>query len=249
MPKKTNESPRPQNALNKFMCRILFERDELNRAYASDGSTLSIFNVKPPIGAREESDDIGGLVDSHLEDMYHSLYGEPLELRKLLIEAKAESVKAGVEFKLILNPLLDAMFEVQESCIEDLRNGKGWNWVAHGKAFDRLKHELEVYSDRINQITANTVDRAAKPKLITKKLKPLSKVEIKRAKWILKMKKGRYLGSPITDGTIAQFFNAPESFPIEFRPDPAFDLLTTKQGVSKALKKYLDSLNLKTTDN
>lgn len=82
-----------------------------------------------------------------------------------------------------------------------------------------------------------------------KKIKPLTKDEVKRAKWIIKMKKLKYKGSPITDGTIAQFFNDPESFSIEFRPDPAFDLLTTKQGVSKALKKYFNSLNPKPTDN
>lgn len=241
MAKKPNVLPHPQNALNKFMVRILFERDQLERAYNLDGNTISIFKVKPNSGTRQDGDEVGGLVDSHLEDMYHSLYGEPLELRKLLIDAKAESVKAGVEFKLILNPLLDAMFEVQESCIEDLRNGKGWNWVAHGKAFDRLKHELKVYSDRISQITANTVDKTAKPKLITKKLKPLSESEVKRAKWILKMKKRRYQGSPITDETIAQIFKSPESFPLGFRPDSKFGILTTKQGVFAALKRFANS--------
>lgn len=171
MPKKTNESRPPQNALNKFMCRILFEKKQLEQAYNLDGKTVNISKVKPPSGNRKESDDVGGLVDSHLEDMYHTLYGETLNLRKLLIDAKAESVKAGVEFKLVLNPLLNAMFEVHESCIESLRIGKEWNMEAHCRAFDELNQELGVYSDRINQITANTLDKAVEPQPITKKKK------------------------------------------------------------------------------
>jgi len=155
MAKKPNVLPHPQNALNKFMVRIIIERDRLNDAFALDGNTISIFKVKPPSGTRPDSDDVGGLVDSHLEDMYHSLYGEALELRKLLIDAKGESVKAGVEFKLTLNPLLNSMFKVHESCIEGLRTGNGWNTEAHCKAFEELFQELGTYGERINQIVAN----------------------------------------------------------------------------------------------
>ena len=77
-----------------------------------------------------------------------------------------------------------------------------------------------------------------------KKIKPLTKDEVKRAKWILQMKKKKYKNSPITDETIAQIFNTPEAFPKTFRPDPNFDRLTTKQGVFAALKKYANSKDL-----
>lgn len=169
MAKKPNVLPHPQNALNKFMVRIIIERDRLNDAFALDGNTISIFKVKPHSGTRSDSDDVGGLADSHLEDMYHSLYGEPLELRKLLIDAKGESVKAGVEFKLILNPLLNAMFQVHESCIEGLRTGNGWNTEAHCKAFEELFQELGTYNERINQIVANPAVKSAEPQPIAKK--------------------------------------------------------------------------------
>lgn len=188
MPKKTNESPPPQNALNKFMCRILFEKKQLERAYNLDGKTVDISKVKPPSGTRKESDDVGGLVDSHLEDMYHSLYGESLNLRKLLIDAKAESVKAGVEFKLVLNPLLNAMFQLHESCIEGMRTGKSWNEEAYCKAFDELNQELEAYSQRINQITTNTIDKSVEPKPIAKKKKRQNSDSTKINQIILKNK-------------------------------------------------------------
>ena len=77
-----------------------------------------------------------------------------------------------------------------------------------------------------------------------KKIKPLTKDEVKRAKWILKMKKRKYKYSPITDETIAQIFNTPEAFPKTFRPNPNFDRLTTKQGVFAALKKYASNKDL-----
>ena len=241
MAKKPNVLPHPQNALKKFMDRIRFEQRQLDRAYNLDGNTINIFKVKPHSGTRSDSDDVGGLVDSHLEDMYHSLYGEPLELRKLLIDAKGESVKAGVEFKLTLNPLLDAMFDVHESSIESLRTGRGWNMEAHCKAFDKLSHELGAYNERIYQLTANPVDKLKKPKPIAKKLKPLSEVEVERAKWILKTKKRKYKGSPITDVTIALILKSPESFPPGFRPDSNFGIITTKQGVFAALKRFANS--------
>lgn len=188
MPKKTNESRPPQNALNKFMCRILFEKKQLERAYNLDGKTVNISRVKPPRGTRKKSDDVGGLVDSHLENMYHSLYGEPFNLRKLLIDAKAEIVKAGIEFKLILNPLLNAMFQVHESCIEDLRIGKGWNEEAHCNAFDGLNQELGAYSERIIQITTNSVDKPIEPKPTAKKKKRQNSDSIKINQIILKNK-------------------------------------------------------------
>ena len=241
MAKNPNVLSHPQTALNKFMVRILFERDQLDRAYNLDGNTISIFKVKPNSGTRQDSDDVGGLVDSHLEDMYHSLYGEPFELRKLLIDAKGESVKAGVEFKLTLNPLLNSMFKVHESCIEDLRTGKGWNTESHHKAFEELNQELGAYSERINQLTANPVGKLEKLKPIAKKRKPLSKAEVERAKWILKIKKKKYQGSPITDGTIALILTSPESFPPGFRPDSNFGIITTKQGVFAALKRFAKS--------
>ena len=172
MAKKPHILPNPQNALNKFMVRILFERDQLDRAYNLDGNTISIFKVKPNSGTRQDSDDVGGLVDSHLEDKYHSLYGESLELRKLLIDAKGESVKAGVEFKLTLNPLLNSMFKVHESCIEDLRTGKGWNTEAHEKAFEELNQELGAYSERIDLIAANHSVKSVASQPIPKK-KPI----------------------------------------------------------------------------
>lgn len=192
MAKKPNVLPHPQNALNKFMVRILFERAQLDRAYNLDGNTISIFKVKPRSGARPDSDDVGGLVDSHLEDMYHSLYGEALELRKLLIDAKGESVKAGLEFKLTLNPLLNAMFQVHESCIEGLRTGRGWNTEAHCKAFEELDHELGAYSERIYQLTANPVDKPEKPQPIAKKKKGRDAVSIKIDKLILKLKPKKF---------------------------------------------------------
>jgi hypothetical protein len=162
MAKKTNELPHPQNALNKFMVRIIFERNRLTDAFSLDGNTAYPATTMTPkhlISAEPCEDNAGRLVESYLEDMYHSLYGEPLELRKLLIDAKGESVKAGVEFKLTLNPLLNAMFQVHESCIEGLRTGNGWNTEAHCKAFEELFQELGTYSERINQIVANTDDK------------------------------------------------------------------------------------------
>ncbi len=187
MAKKTNELPHPQNALNKFMVRILFEKQKLDRAYNLDGKTISIFKVKPNSGTRQGSDDVGGLVDSHLEDMYHYLYDEALELQKLLINAKAECYKAGADFKIILNPLLDSMFFVHESGIEDLRTGKGWNTEAHSKAFEKLNHELGAYSERINQIAANPADKLVALQPIVKKKKGRDSVSIKINKLILKL--------------------------------------------------------------
>ena len=169
MAKKPHVLPNPQNALNKFMVRILFERDQLDRAYNLDGNTISIFKVKPNSGTRQDSDDVGGLVDSHLEDKYHSLYGDALELEKLLINTKAELYKAGADFKMTLDPLLDLMFQVHESCIEDLRTGRGWNTEAHMKAFRALNREREAYSERIDLIAANHFDKSVASQPITKK--------------------------------------------------------------------------------
>lgn len=190
MAKKPNVLPHPQNALDKFMVRILFEKQELDRAYNLDGKTISIFKVKPNSGTRQGSDDVGGLVDSHLEDMYHSLYGEALELQKLLINAKAECYKAGADFKMILNPLLDAMFFVHESGIEDLRTGKGWNTEAHHKAFEKLNHELGAYSERMNQIAANPADKlvALQPIVKKKKGRALDTTTIKMFKLMAQLK-------------------------------------------------------------
>ena len=187
MAKKPHVLPNPQNALNKFMVRILFERDQLDRAYNLDGNTISIFKVKPNSGTRQDSDDVGGLVDSHLEDMYHSLYGDALELEKLLINTKAELYKAGADFKMTLDPLLDLMFQVHESCIEDLRTGRGWNTEAHMKAFRALNREREAYSERIDLIAANHSDKSVASQPITKKKKGLDSVSIKINNLILKL--------------------------------------------------------------
>ncbi len=190
MAKKPNVLPHPQNALNKFMVRILFEKQELDRAYKLDGNTISIFKVKPNSGTRQNSDDVGGLVDSHLEDMYHSLYGDALELEKLLINTKAELYKAGADFKMTLDPLLDLMFQVHESCIEDLRTGRGWNTEAHMKAFRALNREREAYSERIDQIAANQSDKsvASQPIVKKKKGRALDTTTIKMFKLMAQLK-------------------------------------------------------------
>lgn len=252
MAKKPNVLPHPQNALNKFMVRIVIERDRLINAFALDGNTAYPSTKMTPkhlISAEPCQDNAGRLVESHLEDMYSQLYGEPIELRVLLIETTRECIKADSSFAAILIPSLTAMLKVHLSCISGLRNEKGWNWEAHGEAFEELSQLSGAYADKLAQMTTTLGDKLVGTQTPAKKLKPLSKAEVKRAKWIIKMKKGKYQGSPITDGTIAIFFNDPKSFPIEFRPDPAFDLLTTKQGVSKALRKYFNSLNPKPIDN
>ena len=155
MAKNPNVLPHPQNALNKFMLRILFERDQLERAYNLDGNTISIFKVKSRSGTGGESDDVGGLVDSHLEDMYHSLYGEPFELRKLHKETKTECCMVDSNFAGILIPPLNAMVKVHMSCIEDLRTGKGWNWEAHLEAFEELDQLSRAYTNKLTQMTTN----------------------------------------------------------------------------------------------
>ena len=252
MAKKPNVLPHPQNALNKFMVRIIIERDRLNDAFALDGHTAYPSITMTPkhlISAESCQDNAGKLVESHLEDMYSQLYTEPFELRVLLIETTSECIKADSSFAVILIPSLSAMVKVHMSCINDLRNGKGWNWEAHCEAFEILSELSGAYADKLAQMTTTPDDKPVETQSPAKKLKPLSKDEVKRAKWILKTKKGKYLGSPITDGTIAQFFINPKSFTKEFQPNPAFEQLTTKQGVSKALKRYANSLNSIPPDN
>jgi hypothetical protein len=223
MAEKLNQLPHPQTALNKFMVRILFERDQLVQAYNLDGKTVSIFKVKPHKltnnldgktvsifkvephkltnnldgNTYPDIDDINGLVDSHLEDMYHSLYGEAPELPKLIDETKTECCMADANFAGVLIPPLNAMVKVHRSCIEDLRNGKGWNWETHSEAFEELNQLSGVYTYKLNPMTANTIDKPVEIQTPT----PLNQIAANPAdnpvalQPIAKKKKGRDSGS------------------------------------------------------
>ena len=196
MAKRPNVLPHPQNALNKFMVRILIERDRLNDAFALDGNTAYPSTTLTPrqlISAEPCQDNAGGLVESHLEDMCHSLYGKTPELLKLIEETKTECCMVDANFAGILIPPLSAMVKVHRSCIEDLRNGKGWNWETHSEAFEELKQLSGGYTYKLNQMTANTVDKPVETRTPT----PLNQIAANSAdnpvalQPIAKKKKGR----------------------------------------------------------
>jgi len=158
MAKKPNVLPHPQNALNKFMVRILIERDRLNDAFALDGNTAypsTTLTPKHLISAEPCQDNAGGLVESHLEDMYDFLYGETPQLPKLIEETKTECCMVDANFAGILISPLNAMVKVHKSCIEDLRNGKGWNWGTHSEAFEELKQLSGAYASKLIKMTIN----------------------------------------------------------------------------------------------
>ena len=192
MAEKLNQLPHPQNALNKFMVRILFERDQLVQAYNLDGKTVSIFKVKPPNRANNldgntypDIDDINGLVDSQLEDMYHSLYGETPELPKLIDETKTECCMADANFAGVLIPPLNAMVKVHRSCIEDLRMGKGWNWEVHCEAFEELNQLSGVYASKLIKMNINPAGQTtleSTPEISPTVIKPTTRKNSKSKK-------------------------------------------------------------------
>lgn len=198
MAKNPNVLSHPQTALNKFMVRILIERDRLNEAFALDGNTAypsTTLTPKHLISAEPCQDNTGGLVESHLEDMYHSLYGETPELPKLIEETKTECCMVDANFAGILIPPLNAMVKVHRSCIEDLRNGRSWNWETHSEAFEELKQLSGAYAGKLIKMTANTDDKP----MVESVGETMPKVVMGRVKKKLRSKKlqGKKLESDI----------------------------------------------------
>ena len=188
MAKKPNVLPHPQNALNKFMVRIIIERDRLNDAFALDGNTAYPSTTMTPkhlISAEPCQDNAGGLVESHLEDMYHSLYDETPELPKLIEATKTECCMVDANFAGILIPPLNAMVKVHRSCIEDLRMGKGWNWEVHCEAFEELNQLSGVYASKLIKMNINPAGQTtleSTPEISPTVIKPTTRKNSKSKK-------------------------------------------------------------------
>lgn len=91
-----------------------------------------------------------------------------------------------------------------------------------------------------NSKAHNPAPKSTRPK------KPMSKEQITRAMWMLRLKKKWLYGDLVDDTTIAKIFTKPEDFTKSFRPPTNnFGLppLCSKQAVGQALKRYQDHLD------